>query len=413
MTMTIPFTLDPAHRRCIVGGEPMIFHCHHYNTYLQRSVRDAHYVDSTPFLIGAAAEAAHGQLTRLFAVGPVAGTAERKALAEALYRWAGFGTIDLSGVDENGGTVRTPHSHYATGWRSKWGDAAEPVCYFTRGWLAGAVAAIYGKPDGCYAAQESACSALAGHQECVFTLTAGTPNYEVYRGVGLGTLSDHRIRDIPPNNVDYEGILTAVSGMDLTGRDDGLIRAFGVMLTRHYANYYNRVSFELEHALERQFGAEGREVARPLLEEAGRYCAFFTYGGIMTSSEWDALIRPSLKTREDWVHGMNAVVNALGWGRWQVTALSEDEAEFVVHDDYESIGYLAMYGRADHPVCHLATGGAAGLMNLVYLGDIASRPDLTPEFYDDLFRQEGVFVAEQTTCKAMGDEVTTIRVTRG
>lgn len=31
----IPFTLDAPHRRVFVGGEPMIFHCHHYNCFLQ------------------------------------------------------------------------------------------------------------------------------------------------------------------------------------------------------------------------------------------------------------------------------------------------------------------------------------------------------------------------------------------
>ena len=37
----IPAVLDAPHRRCLVGGEPMIFHCHHYNVFLQRSILDA------------------------------------------------------------------------------------------------------------------------------------------------------------------------------------------------------------------------------------------------------------------------------------------------------------------------------------------------------------------------------------
>ena len=127
------------------------------------------------------------------------------------------------------------------------------------------------------------------------------------------------------------------------GDAHGVIDAFGVFLTRHYANYYNRISFEFLHRLSREYGEEGLLAASETLIEAGRVCAFNTFGGIMQSTEWNALIRPSLASREDWVHGMVAVVNAFGWGRWQVVSVSETDAEFVLHDDYESVGYRAMY----------------------------------------------------------------------
>ena len=241
-------------------------------------------------------------------------------------------------------------------------------------------------------------------------LITGTPNYNVYSSVGVGSLSSHKIREVPPNNVDYNGILSAVGSLPLVGNNEGLIPAFGVYLTRHYANYYNRISFELLHALIGKFGDEGRDVAMPLLVEAGHVCAFNTFGGIMSSTEWDALIRPNLKSKQDWVHGIVAVVNALGWGRWQITSVSETEAEFVIHDDYEAVGYQSMYGKSNYPVSFLAQGGVAGIMNLVYVGDIASKPSLTPDFYDRLFKQSDVFKAEALTSRAMGDEVTSFRV---
>ena len=37
--------MDVEHRRCVVGGEPLIFHCHHYNVFLQRKLRDAAFFD--------------------------------------------------------------------------------------------------------------------------------------------------------------------------------------------------------------------------------------------------------------------------------------------------------------------------------------------------------------------------------
>lgn len=404
--------MDLDHRRCLLGGDPMIFHCHHYNTYLQRSIRDAGYIDSRPFLIGAAEEVAHAQLRTLFKSTGIADAAERKALAQTVYRWAGFGTFDLSVLTAEGGTISTPHSHYALGWKSKWGTAPEPVSFFAAGWLAGALAAVHDLPQGSFAVEQTACPAAGSGEVSTFILTRGAPNYTVFQSPGAGPLTTHDIRPIPANNVDYDGILNALAGMDLSGDATGTIPAFGVYLTRHFANYYNRISFEFQRAATAMFGTEGREVAEPLLIEAGHNCAFNTFGGIMISSEWDALIRPQLKTQEDWVHGIIAVVQALGWGRWQVTELTEKEAVFILHDDYESVGYLACYGKSDHPVSYLAQGGVAGIMNLVYLGDIASRPGLTEDFYNNLFSRQDVYTAESIQSRAMGDEVTAFRVRR-
>jgi V4R domain len=409
--VSIPHTLDAAHRRVLVGDEPMIFHCHHYNAFLQRSILDATYLDSAPVLRGAAAEVAHAQLSKLFQAGPVAGEAERKELASSLFRWAGFGTLDLGPLNAEGGSTSTASSHYAFAFKVKWEGSKTPVCPFAAGWLAGAVAAIYDQPLGSYAVSEDSCMAC-GAERCAFTLTRGEANYPTFTSVAAGPLTDHAPRDVPANNVDYEGIFGALTGMEIAGNDEGMIPAFGVYLTRHYANYYNRISFEFERAMIAKAGQDGQRVAEPLLIEAGHVCAFNTFGGIMTSSEWDALIRPSLKSKEDWVHGMVAAVNALGWGRWQVTRVSKQEAEFVLHDDYESVGYLGMYGKADHPVSYLAEGGVTGVMDLVYQGDIEDKPELTPAFYDRLFKSDDSYKAERLTSQAMGDPVTTFRVYR-
>ncbi|HHO50794.1 MAG TPA: hypothetical protein ENK18_07930 [Deltaproteobacteria bacterium] len=212
--------------------------------------------------------------------------------------------------------------------------------------------------------------------------------------------------------MDYDGIFDALTSLELPIDEDGFIPAFGVYLTRHYANYYNRISFEFLRSLLDSFGSDGLQVARELLVEAGHVCAFNTFGGIMTSSEWDALIRPSLQSREDWVHGIVAAVNALGWGRWQVSEVSEAEATFVIHDDYESVGYLASYGVSEHPVSFLAEGAVMGIMDLVYLGDVHDKPTFDEALYDHLFKSEASYAADLVTSRATGDETTTIRVYR-
>lgn len=405
----IPAQLDAPHRRCLVGGEPQIFHCHHYNNYLQRTLtEDVPYLDTTPILRGAAAEVAHHQLSNLFT--PEMDVAARQGLAEALFAWSGFGRVDFSQLDAGGGVVESPGTHYSLTWEAKFGPSKTPVDYFASGWLAGALAAVHGKDPGSYASVQTRCAAMEGVEGCAFELQAGAPNYEVYTPVGVGALTDHQVVEVEENNVDYEGILGALAQMPLVGGEDGIIRAFGAYLTRHYANYYNRISFEFVRAMEAKFPGDGRAAAEPLLIEAGHQCAFYTFGGIMTSTEWDALILPQLKTKADWLHGITACVNALGWGRWQVTDVSEDGARFVLHDDYESVGYLGAYGEADHDVCYLADGGVSGALDLVYLADIASKPTLDPEFYASLFKNKASYSTRIDSCRARGASVTDIRV---
>lgn len=408
----VPVEAKPDKRKVLVGNEPMLFHCHHYNAYLQQTILDANYIDSRPFLVGAAAEVAYSQLANIFRKAPkyVDDISARKRFAEYLYSWAGFGKLSLASVEKTGGEVHAPSSHYVMGWKARNRKPSDSqVCHFTAGWLAGALAAIFDRPNGSYSVEESACAATAKADHCVFVLKEGSPNYNVYESVGPGHLTDHQPQAVPENNVDYEGVFQAVSGMSLVGNDRGIIPAFGVYLTRHYANYYNRISFEFEREIIAQFGNEGLEIASSLLVEAGRVCAFNTFGGIMKSTEWDALIKPNLQNREDWAHGITAVINALGWGRYQVTSVSREGSEFVIHDDYESSGYLSMYGKADHHISYLGQGAVVGIMNLIYFSDISSKPDLDEDFYRKTFKSPHVYEARHISSKAAGDEVTTFQ----
>lgn len=402
------FTNDAEKRKFVVGGEPMLLHCHHYNVFLQRSIRDAEYIDSRPFLIGAAAEVAHTQLKTYYTEKLISDINERKKFAEHIYKWAGFGVVDFSSLTEDGGECQTHSSHFSMGWTEKFGTSDEAVCFFMSGWIVGALAAIYNQELGSYSVVETACQAMENDRD-VFLIKKENANYEIYSSVGLGGISAHNVITPPENRVDYEGVFSALTNMDIVGNEDGIIPAFGVYLTRMYANYYNRISFEFLHKIQ-ELGEEAIDIARDLFVEAGHVCAFNTFGGIMTSAEWDALVKPSLQSKEDWVHGMVAAVNALGWGRWQIKSLSEQEAIFVLHDDYESCGYLAMYGTAKFNISFLAQGACAGIMNLVYIGNVASRPNFTEEFYQHLFKTESSYKMECLSSKAMGDEVTSFRI---
>jgi hypothetical protein len=400
------FGYDFATNRLVVGGEPMILHCHHYNCFLQRSIQDAEYIDSAPILVGAAAEVAFAQLTNLLARTP--DIAARKATVEALYRACGLGLIDLSALTDRGGEVRTRSTHYSIGWKEKFGRSQVPVAFFSTGFLAGALAAIYGLPPADVQARQTVCRST-GADEDVFVLGRGPANFARFAPrrdtvlVAVGKDAE------PAASVDREAVTRAVAGMPLPVNNEGLIPVFGVYATRMYADYYNRISYAFEQEMTTLAGREGVEVAANLFVEAGHVCGFYTMGGIMCSPEWDALVLPTLKTREDWFHGIFAWWNACGYGVGKVLDVSPTGATVRIYNDYESVGYSRMYGTADHGIGYLVTGGIAGIMNLIYLGDIHTKPDLTPEFYDRLFKGGRAYQARMTACQAMGDPYTEIR----
>jgi hypothetical protein len=400
------FGYDFATGRLVVGGEAMVLHCHHYNCFLQRSIQDADYIDSAPILVGAAAEVAFAQLTNLLS--QTAEIAARKATVEALYRACGLGLIDLGALTDRGGEVRTPSTHYSIGWMDKFGRSQAPVAFFSTGFLAGALAAIYGLPLSDVQARQTVCRST-GANEDVFVLGRGPVNFRIFGPRQTPVLIPVGNDIEPTTAVDREAVTRAVAGMPLPVNAEGLIPLFGLYITRLYADYYNRISFAFEREMTALAGRQGVETATNLFIEAGHVCGFHTFGGIMASPEWDALVGPTLKTREDWVHGIFAWFNAIGGGTVKVLDVSPTQLTVRMYNDYESVGYRRMYGTADHGVSYVMTGAFAGIMNLIYLGNIQEKPDLTPEFYDRLFRRGRAFQGRMTACQAMGDPYTEIR----
>lgn len=201
--------------------------------------------------------------------------------------------------------------------------------------------------------------------------------------------------------IDAPAIIAAVSSLDLSGNEEGLIPAFGLYLTRHYADYYNRVSYAYLHAAEAE-GAEATARARKALVEAGEVCGFNTFGGIMLSQEWDAVVQPMIESREDYARGIAAVINCLGWGIWSITSVDPRRLHVEVTDSYESVGYMREHPQRSDGICFLATGGVSSIMNLLYNGDITRRPALTPAYFAETFRAPKRFVAREVACRAAG-----------
>ncbi|RME91775.1 MAG: hypothetical protein D6767_04505 [Candidatus Hydrogenedentota bacterium] len=395
-------------------GEPLVFHCNHYNLFLQRTIEDTgEYIDAETILVDGAVSCTYSMLNRLFEKNPKYRDPKiRLEIASAIYSQLGFGLLPIHELTEDGGVVHTKITHYSYGWLKKWGKRDKPVDYFTRGYLIAALAQAYFLPPGAFSCKQTKCLSMGDEQnEFVLERTSIIKPYPLSPGKGV-TINTADFSKRIDTNVNEEEITEAVRGMPLIGNEDGLIPAFGVFLTRHFANYYNYISYEMANQVTEKTGEP--ELARDLLVEAGHVCGFNTFGGIMKSDEWYGLVEPQCKTREDWASGIVAVINALGWGYWSILELEPGKKMLMqVDGSYESNGYLAVYGQAKNANSYLATGVTSALMNLLYHGDITEKPELTEKFYEKLFQSEDSFVAYQIASRAMGektDEITAKRL---
>jgi hypothetical protein len=394
------------HGKRLLGGEAHVFHCNFYNYWLQKTVLLVDGLGMEEVLVNAAASSAYAMLSgsaRELEIGSLEG---RRALAQDSFGHLGFGIIDLAELGAEGGTVTLPVSHYGQCLRDASGAAfARPQSLFDAGYAAGAAAFVFGCPLGTYASTIVQCMSL-GADRGVIELAARKEPLPVFPSAGAGAhWHGQPPRPNPDTSVDEGAVLAALAQLGLVGNEEGLIPRFGVMLTNHFAHFYNRIAFVFHRRMADTGMLEGAE---ELLVDAGYRCAFNTFGGIMRSAEWDAVVRPMLRTKADWIHGMLAVANFLGWGIYRVHELTDDRLVVRVYDDYESAGYVAMYGAASRPVSFLASGGVGGLMNLVQFGVMDTDTELDESLCERIFESNDRFRTRQVRSMAMGDPYTEI-----
>src|SRR5215467_3423600 len=305
----------------LLGGEPINFHSHHYNCVLEQSIEDAgSMVDAAGLLKDAGAIFPYAQLAPALGSHPAE---EGLEFAAEHFQWSGFGRLDLSELTASGGVVRLSSSHYTAGFRGRaaYAQKKTPADHFACGYVEAAAAAAYGMPLGSYEAREVDSALLTGKLHSLLAVKRVAEPRPLAKSVGAGAVPD-AVQERPSfrSNVDEGAVLAALATLKFEGDGDGLIPRFGVYLTHHYGNYYNYASYEFL----RRVAAKSPELT-PMAEDclvfAGHSCAFNTFGGIMKSAEWGAVIGPMIREKRDWVFGITACINALEWGRWTVVDL--------------------------------------------------------------------------------------------
>ena len=401
------YTYDLEHHYMEIGGEAMIFHCHHYITNLQRTILDAEYIDSKLFLIGSAADALYYQLTNLCEGLSVD---ESKKMAEDIYKTFGYGIIDLSEMDEDGVKLESSSSFFSKTWLEKFGESQKPVDYYTAGFLAATYAVIYKKELQDVFADQTHCMAC-GDEKNSFEVKLGKCNFSTYPKKQPTVFNDTPILKIDWEHADTITEAFLGAGASLVGGKDGIISAFGVYLVRNQSDYVNRLQFEFVRQVTDVAGEYGVTLAGELLMEAGHACGFFTYGGIMTSPEWEGAVKPLLTTKEDWIKALASLVNAMGWGYHTAIELSEQKAVFRNYNDFEDLSYIRMYGKNDYPIHWANSGGFTGLMQLVYNTDLVNGEKVTTEEgFREMRRSKVGYKTKMTKGISCGDDFLEVEV---
>lgn len=401
------YKFDEKHNYLEIGGEAMIFHCHHYITNLQRTILDADYIDSSRFLIGSAADSVYYQLTNLC---KGLNVEESKKMAEDIYKCFGFGLIDLECMDENGCELKTTNSFFSKTWEMKFGKRSEPIDYYTSGFLAATYAVIYNKELKDIRAIQTSCLAC-GDEVNTHVIKLGDCNYDTYP-----KKTPTKFKEVPKLKIDWEheeAITNAFLGAHATmvGNEEGLIPAFGVYLARNQSDYINRLQFEFVHKMTEVAGDYGVTLAGELLLEAGHACGFFTYGGIMTSNEWNSVVKPYLETKEDWIKALASLVNTMGWGYHTAVEISENRAVFRNYNDFEDLSYVRMYGKSTYPVHWANSGGFTGLMQLIYNSDLVNGIKIeTEEGFRHMRRSKERYKTVMTKSIACGDDYLEVEI---
>ncbi len=219
------------HGQTFIGGLNRVFHCNYYNAYLQTAV-----------MLSEGAGDCQPRRLLTDAVVPLvrhlrnAGYTDEDLISE--FTFCGFGKLRRSAVATE---WLTPTSHY--GQAAVMQGQGECSCYFNAGYIAGmtgletveTVCKQTHAPVDWYKS-EGPLHPIENYLKLPAQLSPAPARFGFPEAQSVST------------EVDEEQIINAVSGLPLFGKsgvaDTGLIDAFGVVLTNHFADYYNYISYE-------------------------------------------------------------------------------------------------------------------------------------------------------------------------
>ncbi|MCB1034972.1 MAG: hypothetical protein KDD47_14185, partial [Acidobacteria bacterium] len=343
----------PGHGLTYLAEIPYVYHCHHFNLFHDQCIEDALGEDAAIELkVHAAQDAFRDLLSSLCKATGATTPAARIELATSVFKFMGQGKLNIL-CDASGGEARGDFLHYSFAWMEKYGAKVkrlDPTDAVAAGYAAAAVEVAYSLSPGALTAVETGCFAMR-EPSCSFRLSvreplgAPVPMRRSLQALNVG-------KDVTGQDGDRIAKITA--GLreflrGVAGDERGLIQAFNVFVTMHSPTYYNRTAYETLHRLE-ESGSPAVAAAEALFGESGHVCVFNTFGNLLLSPEWEALVGPLSGEVEDTVSFCCAIARALGFGNWVIGELIPGERLVLqASATYEAPFYLARYGQSEKP----------------------------------------------------------------
>jgi hypothetical protein len=392
-----------------LAGIPYVYHCHHYNLFHDQTIDDALGETEGARVRTTAAHTAFRELLgAVFAAAGATTPAERISLATEVFAWMGHGRISLD-VSASGGRARSPSLHYGFAWREKYGSRvkrSEPCDAVAAGFASAATELAFGLAWDGITAKEHKCLATRD-AECELTLETATSQ------LASPPIDEATVRRyvVPPiRGVDEDRIAAITAGLlefmrGVQGDERGLVAAFNVFVTAHLPSYYNETVYETVHRIERT-QAGSVPAIEALMREAGQVCVFNTFGNVLLSPEWEGLVGAPTGVPSDVMSFCTAIARGLGFGHWLVGSY-EPRKRLVLRatSNYEVPFYRSRYGLAKKPRSYFVQGAALAMMLLAETVKWTERPQLTNEYYIELFRGKPRYHVEQTQCMMRGDAI--------
>ena len=189
-------------------------------------------------------------------------------------------------------------------------------------------------------------------------------------------------------SIDRKKVIDQMSQIDVLPDENGIIEGFNVLVNQMPTHFWNAFAERLTSKSDKDM-LEAKEY---LLYNAAHECGYHTGFGIITSDEWNAIVKPMIKNvPEDILHGAYAVFSAWGWADSEIVELIPGEKMVVrAYDYYESD--VVSYGASRKLSAYMIAGVSAAFMELAYAGE-----------YDPEGKPIGTFECKQTKGIECGD----------
>lgn len=197
--------------------------------------------------------------------------------------------------------------------------------------------------------------------------------------------------------IDRKRIIEQMSQIEILPDDNGIIEGYNVLLTQMPTAFWNAFA----ERLTAQASADMLEAKEYLLYNAAHECGYHTGYGIITSDEWNAVVKPMMENEtEDVLYGAFAVFTAWGWADSEIVALTPGEKMVVrAYDYYEAD--VVKYGASPKMSAYMIAGVSAAFMELAYAGE-----------YDPKGAPIGTFECKQVKGIECGDSYAEFVVTK-